>query len=160
MKDTEPMTPPTPQNLGDSRTSNALECALAFMSTYAGTPLVARTLTYDVGDPLSPLLGDPNGRERAEAYLGRPFEYIGPDSGSYGLIAQRLRDGGHGTSVLVVNGWPPHLGVGTHAWNGYNHEGRVGWVDANTGSKGEDPLYPEPYGVWAIFVDSSWRPAQ
>jgi hypothetical protein len=149
-----------PPNYGSSRSSNALECALSFISTYFGVPRVAAPLGYDVNDPLSPLLGEQGARERAEAYLGRPFEYVGPDSGAYALIARRLSDGGHGTAALIVNGWPPHLGVGTHAWNGYNHEGRVGWIDANLGVTGDDPLYPEPYGVWTIMVDKSWRPKQ
>jgi Papain fold toxin 1, glutamine deamidase len=153
------MTAPAPPNYGNSRTSNALECALAFLSTYAGVPRAAGTVGYDANDPLSPLLGEHGARERAEAYLGRPFEYIGPDSSAYAAIANRLRDGGHGTAALIVNGWPPHLGVGTHAWNGYNHKGAIAWIDTNTRSQGDDPLYPEPYGVWAIIVDSSWRPS-
>jgi hypothetical protein len=152
------MSAPAPPNQGSSRTSNALECALAFLSTYFGVPRAAGTIRYDVNDPLSPLMGEYGARERAEAFLGRPFEYVGPDSGAYTIIAKRLQDGGHGTAALIVNGWPPHLGVGTHAWNGCNHEGRVGWVDANTGSQDDQPLYPEPYGVWAIVVDSTWRP--
>jgi hypothetical protein len=152
------MTAPAPPDHGRSRTSNALECALCFLSTYSGVPRAAGTIRYDLNDPLSPLLGEPGARERAEAFLGRPFEYIGPDSGAYAAIAKRLSDGGHGTAALIVNSWPPHLGVGTHAWNGYNHEGRIGWIDATTAGQGDDPLYPEPYGVWAIFVDSSWRP--
>jgi hypothetical protein len=153
------MTSPPDPAPAASRTSNALECALSFISTYVGVPRVARPLSYDVDDPLSPLYGEQGARERAEAYLGRPFEYVGPDGGAYPVIAKRLVDGGHGTSALIVNGWPPHIGVGTHAWNGYNHSGRVGWIDANTSAQGDDPLYPEPYGVWAIFVDASWRPS-
>lgn len=149
-----------PPTYGDSRTSNALECALSFLSTYFGVPRAAGTIRYDVSDPLSPLLGERGARERAEAYLGRPFEYIGPDSGAYAVIAKRLGDGGHGTAALIVNAWPPHLGVGTHAWNAYNHQGRIGWVDANCGTQGDDPLYPEPYGVWAVIVPHSWRPPQ
>jgi hypothetical protein len=152
--------PSPPPNYASSRTSNALECGLAFLSTYFGVPKAAGTIRYDVNDPLSPLFGEHGARERAEAFLGKPFEYVGPDSSAYALITKRLSDGGHGTAVLIVNGWPPHLGTGTHAWNAYNHEGRIGWIDANTGAQADDPLYPEPYGVWAIMVDSSWRPNQ
>lgn len=152
------MTEPPPH--GSSRTSNALECALSFLSTYHGVPKVAGTIRYDLSDPMSPLFGERGARERAEAYLGRPFEYVGPDSSAYAVITKRLSDGGHGAAVLIVNGWPPHLGSGTHAWNGYNHEGRIGWIDPNTAVQGDDPIYPEPYGVWAIMVDSAWGPNQ
>ncbi len=57
-----------------------------------------------------------------------------------------------------MNGWPPHLGSGTHAWNAYNHEGRVGWCDTTIGAAEYDPLYLEPFAVWAIYVDAGWRP--
>lgn len=144
-----------------SRTSNALECALAFLSSWAGSPRVAHSIIYDPNDPLSVLRGDQTGRDRAEAYLGKPFEYVGPDATAYQVIAERLVAAGHGHAALIVNGWPPHLGTGTHAWNAYNHEGRLGWLDANIAAQGDVPLYPEPYAVWAIFVDANtWNPPQ
>lgn len=76
------------------------------------------------------------------------------------MIAKRLSDGGHGTAAVIVNGWPPHLGTGTHTWNAYNYQGEIGWIDVQTNKKGDDPIYPEPYGVWAIFIDKSWSPKQ
>ena len=155
--------PPSPQQaqnqLPSSRTSNALECSLAFLSSWVGQPRVALPLLYDPADALSMLRGEPNARERAEEYVGRQFEYVGPDASAYEVIAQRMLAGGHGTAAVIVNGWPPHLGTGTHAWNAYNHEGKVGWADTTIGEVGYSPLYPEPYAVWAIFVDSSWRPS-
>ncbi len=66
------------QDLPSSRTSNALECSLAFLCTWFGQPRVALSLIYDPTDPLSVLSGEPNARERAEAYVGRPFEYARP----------------------------------------------------------------------------------
>lgn len=141
-----------------SRTSNALDCALAFLSSWAGQARVASALIYDANDPLSALRGQQGGREYAERYLGRPFEYMGPDASAYQNIAARLQHGGHGSAALIVNGWPPHLGTGAHAWNACNYQGRIDWLDANCAQQSDQPLYPEPYAVWAIFVDQSWRP--
>jgi hypothetical protein len=146
------------QDPPSSRTSNALECSLAFLSTWSGQPRVAGSLRFDPTDALSMLRGDPTGRERAEAYVGRPFEYVGPDASAYEVIAQRLSAGGPGSAAVIVNGWPPHLGSGTHAWNAYNHQGNIGWCDTTIGVAEGAPLYLEPFAVWAIFVDANWRP--
>ena len=153
-----PAAPPG-QELPSSRTSNALDCALSFLARWAGAARAASPVSYDPDDPLSVLRGDIYGRERAEAFLGKPFEYIGPDASAYHTIAERLRAGGHGAAALIVNGWPPHLGTGAHAWNACNYEGRLDWLDPNIAAQDDKPLYPEPYAVWAIFVDATtWNP--
>ncbi|MBO2445842.1 hypothetical protein J4573_01950 [Actinomadura barringtoniae] len=140
-----------------SRTSNALECALSFITTWNGNPKVAATLRYDPQDALSILRGDTRARERAERELGANFRYIGPDGSALRAIADRLLHLGHGHAAVIVNGWPPHEGTGTHAWNACNHEGTITWIDPNTGDRGAEPLYPEPYGVWAIITDTTGR---
>lgn len=147
-----------PHGLSDSRTSNALDCALSMLSTYAGKPRAAGTISFDPHDPLGALRGEVGGRERAEAFVGRPFEYIGPDASAYAVIAERVQAAGHGAAAIIVNSWPPHLGTGTHAWNVLNHQGRLTWIDPNLGKRGDQPLYPEAYGVWAIVVDVNWNP--
>ena len=142
-----------------SHTSNALEVSLACLSTWFGRPKAAGSIIIDPDDPLSALRGEQGGRDRAETWVGRRFEYLGPDSAAYELIVERLRLGGHGTAALIVNGWPPHLGTGTHAWNAFNDQGRIRWFDPEFRA-GDDPFYPEPYGVWALFVDKDWRPPE
>lgn len=94
-----------------SRTSNELECALAYLSTWYGQPRVAGSLIIDPAGPMSVLRGEVTGRDRAEAWIGGRFEYLGPDSAAYELVADRLIVGGHGTAAVIVNGWPPHLGT-------------------------------------------------
>jgi Papain fold toxin 1, glutamine deamidase len=143
----------------ESRNSNALACGLAFISIFNGAPRVAEGLPFVPNDMLTILNGESGGRERAEAFLGRPFEYLGPDASAYTVVADRLRAFGHGSSALVVNGWPASVGSGTHAWNAYNYQGRLGWVDTSVGRDEDRPLYPEPAAVWAIIVEPTWRPA-
>jgi hypothetical protein len=142
-----------------SHTSNSLECALAFLSTWFGNPKAARALVIDPDDPLSQLRGERNGRNRAEAWVGGTFEYLGPDWMAYDVIADRLTAGGHGTAALIVNGWPPHLGTGTHAWNASNYNSQIHWVDAQRAVNDQRPLYADPHGVWALFVHKHWRPS-
>jgi hypothetical protein len=153
-----PAPPPEQSQRPSSRTSNALECSLCFLSSWAGQPRVAGSLSFDPTDALSVLRGEQDSRQRAEAFVGKPFEYVGPDASAYDVIARRLSTDGPGAAALIINGWPPHLGSGTHAWNAYNHQGTIGWTDVTIGRTQDDPLYPEPFAVWAIFVDANWRP--
>ncbi|WP_329521792.1 toxin glutamine deamidase domain-containing protein [Spirillospora sp. NBC_01491] len=143
--------------LEQSRTSNALECALSFIQTWNGNPQAAGTIAYHPQDPLGMLCGEVGGRDRAEQVLGAAFRYIGPDASALDAIGERLRVLGHGHCALIVNGWRPEEGTGTHAWNACNHEGRITWMDANRGERSTTPLYPQVYGVWAIIVDSDGR---
>ncbi|MQY06414.1 toxin glutamine deamidase domain-containing protein [Actinomadura macrotermitis] len=145
-----------PQTEG-SRTGNALDCALSFLETWYGTPRVASPVSYDPQDPLSLLQGEAGGRERAEQRLGVPFRYLGPDAAALQVLADRLLSLGHGHAALIVNGWHPAEGTGTHAWSVCNHEGRLVWMDANTGERSQTPLYPNVHGVWVIVTGTDGR---
>ncbi|MBW8484253.1 toxin glutamine deamidase domain-containing protein [Actinomadura parmotrematis] len=140
-----------------SRTSNALECALSFLDIWYGRPRAAATIAYDPQDPLSLLRGEVGGRDRAERTLGAPFRYLGPDGSALRVLGDRLHDLGHGHAALIVNGWHPDEGTGTHAWNACNQEGRVLWVDAATGERGPDVLHPNVHGVWVIVTGPDGR---
>ncbi|MDL4817860.1 toxin glutamine deamidase domain-containing protein [Actinomadura opuntiae] len=146
-----------PAQLEGSRTSNALECALAFLKTWYGEPTAAGSVRYDPADALSILRGEPHARERAESTLGAAFRYIGPDAAALDAIRDRLLQLGHGHTALIVNGWHPSEGTGTHAWNACNHEGRIAWMDTCRGERGPEPLYPDVHGVWAIITDAAGR---
>jgi hypothetical protein len=141
-----------------SGTSSALEFAVSFLSTWFGVPRAPGSVTVDPDDPLSLLGGETNGRDRVEAWIGQPFSYLGPDSDAYQEIAEQLTTGGHGMAAIIVNGWPPDSGTGTHAWNACNYHGRVQWIDAQQAAIRDTPIYPEPHGVWALIVTTKWMP--
>lgn len=133
------------------RSTNALDCSLAVISTWHGEPVVAarRYPEYDVlGRPL--MTGETGGVARAEAWLGHRFEYVGHGRRAYVAIAQRLIFGGHGASAVLITRWPAG---GSHAWNAVNSNGEVLWIDAQRGHMAVEPPYEEVTGVFSVVID-------
>ncbi|MEU9886519.1 toxin glutamine deamidase domain-containing protein [Sphaerisporangium sp. NPDC051011] len=137
------------------RATNALDCALAVISTWHGEPMVAapRLPEYDrLGRPS--LTGEAGGVARAERWLGHRFEYVGQGRRAYTAIAQRLRTGGHGASAVLVTRWPSG---GAHAWNAVNSAGAVVWVDAQRGHTSVDAPRGPVTGVFCVVTDRRGR---
>ncbi|MEW9533031.1 toxin glutamine deamidase domain-containing protein [Microbispora sp. NPDC049125] len=133
------------------RSNNAVDCALAVMSTWHGEPVAAarRQPEYDLaGRPL--LTGETGGVARAEEWLGHRFEYVGHGRRAYVAIAQRLIFGGHGAATVLITRWP---GGGSHAWNAVNCRGEVLWIDAQRGHMAVEPPYEDVTGVFAVVID-------
>jgi hypothetical protein len=137
------------------RATNALDCALAVLSTWHGEPAVAapRQPEYDAaGRPV--LTGERAGVARAELWLGYRFEYVGHGRRAYTPIAQRLLAGGHGASAVLVTRWP---GGGSHAWNAVNSCGEVIWIDAQRGHMAVEPPYDTVTGIFCVAIDREGR---
>ncbi|WP_344054092.1 toxin glutamine deamidase domain-containing protein [Planotetraspora silvatica] len=133
------------------RSTNAVDCALAVMSTWHGEPVVAarRQPEFDAGG--KPLLtGETGGVARAEQWLGHRFEYVGHGRRAYVAIAQRLVFGGHGASAMLITRWP---GGGSHAWNAVNCRDEVLWIDAQRGHMAVEPPYEVVTGVFCVVID-------
>ncbi|GAA4595478.1 hypothetical protein GCM10023194_65050 [Planotetraspora phitsanulokensis] len=133
------------------RSTNAVDCALAVMSTWHGEPVVAarRHPEFDAGG--KPLLtGETGGVARAEQWLGHRFEYVGHGRRAYVAIAQRLVFGGHGASAVLITRWP---GGGSHAWNAVNCRDEVLWIDAQRGHMAVEPPYEAVTGVFCVVID-------
>ena len=143
--------------LEPGRGSNCLDCTLSAISTWHGEPRVSapRNEEYDPnGEPVR--TGERDGPSRAERWLGHDFEMIGADANAFDQIEQRMLDAGHGASAVIVNGWAPG---GAHAWNAFNHQGKVYWVDTQLGDVSERPLYPQAVDVRAIMMDGEGNKA-
>ncbi|MEU0518729.1 toxin glutamine deamidase domain-containing protein [Streptosporangium sp. NPDC006007] len=137
------------------RATNALDCALAVLSTWYGTPTVAapRRPEYDrIGRPL--LTGEAGGVARAERWLGQRFQYVGQGRQAYVPIGQALLAGGHGAAAIIANRWPAG---GSHVWNAVNSGGEVIWIDAQRGHMAVDPPYDAVTGVFCVVIDREGR---
>lgn len=137
------------------RATNALDCALAVLSTWYGTPTVAapRRPEYDrIGRPL--LTGEAGGGARAERWLGQRFQYVGQGRQAYVPIGQALLAGGHGAAAIIANRWPAG---GSHVWNAVNSGGEVIWIDAQRGHMAVDPPYDAVTGVFCVVIDREGR---
>ncbi|MFC0549995.1 toxin glutamine deamidase domain-containing protein [Planotetraspora thailandica] len=133
------------------RSTNAVDCALAVVSTWHGEPVVAarRLPEFDAGG--KPLLtGETGGVARAEQWLGHRFEYVGHGRRAYVAIAQRLVFGGHGAAAMLITRWP---GGGSHAWNAVNCRDEVLWIDAQRGHMAVEPPYEVVTGVFCVVID-------
>ncbi|GLW05000.1 hypothetical protein Misp01_01300 [Microtetraspora sp. NBRC 13810] len=137
------------------RATNAMDCALAVVSTWHGEPAVAapRQPEYDrAGRPV--LSGEEKGVARAEHWLGHSFGYVGQGRRAYAQVAQRLLAGGHGSAAVLVTRWP---GGGAHAWNAVNSCGEVIWIDAQRGHMAVEPQYEAVTGVFCVVIDREGR---
>jgi hypothetical protein len=137
------------------RATNAIDCALAVMSTWHGEPVVAapRRAEYDaVGRPS--LLGETGGVARAEQWLGHRFELVGLGRRAFVPVAQRLLNGGHGAAAILITRWPSG---GSHAWNAVNAAGEILWIDAQRGHMSVEPPYEVVTGVFCVIVDRQGR---
>ncbi|WP_308164262.1 toxin glutamine deamidase domain-containing protein [Nonomuraea sediminis] len=138
------------------RASNAVDCALAVLSTWHGEPAAAaaRTPEYDrLGRPL--LSGETGGTARIERWAGHPIQCAGQGRHAYPLLARRLIEAGHGAAAVIVVRWPSG---GAHAWNAVNHHGEVVWIDALRGHMAVEPPYTNVTGVFSVILDREGQP--
>jgi hypothetical protein len=136
------------------RGNNCLDCSLSFISTYHGHPEVAAARFPDRRPDDTPdhLSGEVGGMDRAEQWLRHPYEHLGSANEGCQAIADKLRDGGHGSTAAIVNTW--QYG-GSHAWNAVNHNGEIFWVDSQIGKVETRPVHPPSRmdQIWAIVID-------
>ncbi|MEV7121042.1 toxin glutamine deamidase domain-containing protein [Kitasatospora griseola] len=142
---------------GPGRTNNCVDVALATVDTYSGhpTPAAARTPDHD-GDGNPSPLGERGGRDRIENALGARFSDFGDGPDAYRQLEDALRKNGHGSQAVIIT---TDRDGRSHAWNAVNHQGRITYVDAQTGRRSDQPLHDGSNGVFAVPLDPNRRPA-
>ncbi|PZG52129.1 hypothetical protein C1I98_07370 [Spongiactinospora gelatinilytica] len=137
------------------RTTNAVDCALATLSTWHGEPEVAAPRRPEYGPAGRPVLtGETRGVVRAESWLGHRFEYVGQGRRAYAAIGRSLLTGGHGAAAMLITRW---TSGGAHAWNAVNSRGEVIWIDAQRGHMAVEPPYADVTGVFCVVIDREGR---
>ncbi|WP_407917192.1 toxin glutamine deamidase domain-containing protein [Kitasatospora sp. NE20-6] len=132
------------------RDNNCLDVALSSADTYSGNPTAAAPRTDDgTGD------GEHGGRDRAERQLGAPFRDLGNGDQAFHRLEDQLRQSGHGSQAVIVT---QDAHGRAHAWNVVNHNGKITYLDNQTGARSDKPLHNGDHGVWAIPLDSDRRP--
>ncbi|MGX4734966.1 toxin glutamine deamidase domain-containing protein [Kitasatospora griseola] len=142
---------------GPGRTNNCVDVALATVDTYSGhpTPAAARTPDHD-GDGNPSPLGERGGRDRIENALGARFSDFGDGPDAYRRLEDVLRKNGHGAQAVIIT---TDRDGRSHAWNAVNHQGRITYIDAQTGRRSDQPLHDGSSGVFAVPLDPNRRPA-
>ncbi|MFF2629575.1 toxin glutamine deamidase domain-containing protein, partial [Kitasatospora griseola] len=141
---------------GPGRTNNCVDVALATVDTYSGhpTPAAARTPDHD-GDGNPSPLGERGGRDRIENALGARFSDFGDGPDAYRRLEDALRKNGHGAQAVIIT---TDRDGRSHAWNAVNHQGRITYLDAQTGRRSDQPLHDGSNGVFAVPLDPNRRP--
>ncbi|MFJ1705053.1 toxin glutamine deamidase domain-containing protein [Kitasatospora sp. NPDC088346] len=132
------------------RDNNCLDVALSSADTYSGNPTAAAPRSDDgSGD------GERGGRDRAERQLGAPFRDLGNGDQAYHRLEDQLRRAGHGSQAVIIT---QDAHGRAHAWNVVNHNGKITYLDNQTGARGDRPLHDGGHGVWAVPLGPDRRP--
>ncbi|MDI3420749.1 toxin glutamine deamidase domain-containing protein [Streptomyces luteolus] len=138
------------------RNNNCVDTALSTVDTYAGNPTAAGARTPDLdadGNPSD--RGERGGRDRIENTLGARFNDMGNGRDAYNRLENTLRNSGHGSQAVIIT---QDANGRAHAWNAVNHNGKITYIDAQTGQRSPHPLHSGKNGVFAIPLDSDRRP--
>ncbi|MGC9542590.1 toxin glutamine deamidase domain-containing protein [Streptomyces sp. UG1] len=138
------------------RNNNCVDVALSTVDTYAGNPTAAASRTPDLdadGNPSD--RGEKGGRDRIEHTLGARFSDLGNGRDAFNRLENTLRDSGHGSQAVIIT---QDANGRAHAWNAVNHNGKITYIDAQTGQQSSKPLHSGDNGVFAIPLDSNRQP--
>ncbi|QOV35153.1 hypothetical protein IM697_34540 [Streptomyces ferrugineus] len=138
------------------RNNNCVDVALSTVDTYAGNPTAAASRTPDLdadGNPSD--RGEKGGRDRIENTLGARFSDMGNGRDAFDRLENTLRDSGHGSQAVIIT---QDANGRAHAWNAVNHNGKITYIDAQTGQQSSKPLHSGDNGVFAIPLDSNRQP--
>ncbi|MPY60292.1 toxin glutamine deamidase domain-containing protein, partial [Streptomyces spongiae] len=138
------------------RNNNCADVALSTVDTYAGNPTAAAARTPDPNADGTPSdRGEKSGRDRIENTLGARFTDLGNGRDAFNRLENTLRNSGHGAQAVIIT---QDANGRAHAWNAVNHNGRVTYIDAQTGRTSPNPLHNGSNGVFAIPLDSNRQP--
>ncbi|MGW6734155.1 toxin glutamine deamidase domain-containing protein [Streptomyces sp. NPDC055013] len=133
-----------------------MDTALSTVDTYAGNPTAAgaRTPDHDAdGNPSD--RGEEGGRDRIENTLGARFSDMGNGRDAFNRLENTLRNSGHGSQAVIIT---QDVNGRAHAWNAVNHNGKITYIDAQTGQQSSKPLHSGDNGVFAIPLDRNREP--
>ncbi|MGW4652388.1 toxin glutamine deamidase domain-containing protein [Kitasatospora sp. NPDC004289] len=142
------------------RSTNCVDTTLAVVDTYSGHPAAAGARTPEA-DGQQSALGEAGGRQRIETALGAEFSDLGNGREAFERLEQRLTAQGHGSQAVIITVDDDQR---AHSWNAVNQNGRIVYVDGQTGQHGPDlhrrpgDGYAGPQGVFAILLDPARAP--
>ncbi|WP_306323314.1 toxin glutamine deamidase domain-containing protein [Streptomyces sp. CC224E] len=149
------------------RSNNCLDNARAGLSTWFGNPQVSAPRSPDLNPDGTPDRHSPerDSYNNLDAWAGRPQIWAGSDHPNpYARIAHHLQDAGPGSAAVVGVQWP---GGGGHAFNVYNDNGRITWVDHQTGEISPNPIHTGatdvryvPFDPGGQLMDAPWEKQQ
>ncbi|WP_425472338.1 toxin glutamine deamidase domain-containing protein [Streptomyces cyaneus] len=77
---------------------------------------------------------------------------MGNGRDAFNRLENTLRNSGHGSQAVIITQDANGL---AHAWNAVNHNGKITYIDAQTGQQSSKPLHSGNNGVFAIPLDGN-----
>ena len=147
-------------NTVPGRSNNCADCSRSFLETWYGNPQVSapRTVDLDENGKHNPFTPEDNANANQIRWTGAAHTYAGPggDPNTANNIASTLQQAGPGSAAIVQVDWP---GGGGHAFNVVNHNGKIVWIDTQSGQVSEQPLHiDQAKHVWHIPLDADRNP--
>ncbi|MGI5378646.1 toxin glutamine deamidase domain-containing protein [Streptomyces sp. CA-251387] len=147
-------------NTVPGRSNNCADCSRSFLETWYGNPQVSapRTIDLDENGKHNPFTPEDNANDNQIRWTGASHTYAGPggDPNTANNIASTLQQAGPGSAAIVQVDWP---GGGGHAFNVVNHNGKIVWIDTQSGEVSDKPLHIDKAAhVWHIPLDADRNP--
>lgn len=147
-------------NTVPGRSNNCADCSRSFLETWYGNPQVSapRTIDLDENGKHNPFTPEDNANDNQIRWTGAAHTYAGPggDPNTANTIASTLQQAGPGSAAIVQVDWP---GGGGHAFNVVNHNGKIVWIDTQSGEVSDKPLHIDKAAhVWHIPLDADRNP--
>ncbi|WP_158708231.1 toxin glutamine deamidase domain-containing protein [Streptomyces sp. NRRL S-455] len=147
-------------NTVPGRSNNCADCSRSFLETWYGNPQVSapRTVDLDENGKHNPFTPENNANDNQIRWTGAAHTYAGPggDPSTANSIASTLQQAGPGSAAIVQVDWP---GGGGHAFNVVNHNGKIVWIDTQSGEVSDQPLHiDKATHVWHIPLDADRNP--
>ncbi|MFI5955611.1 toxin glutamine deamidase domain-containing protein [Cryptosporangium sp. NPDC051539] len=157
----------------NSRAQNCVDATLALFDAFVrGRPRVAVPRIVDAhrsGTTRLPLRGETTGRHRLESGLDGSLQILFRQAAdvqtpaeayavhtAFDLVADQLRQAGHGALAVLVTGWQDG---DARTWAAVNHRGGTRWVDPQLGTVSDTPVPAEWIRTLEVLmVDGSARP--
>ncbi|MFE3769246.1 toxin glutamine deamidase domain-containing protein [Streptomyces sp. NPDC059122] len=140
------------------RSNNCADCSRSFLETWYGNPQVSAPRTPDVNPDGTPDRWSPENKanENIIDWAGASHSYAGTSPDGHHAIAQDLLNAGPGSSAIVQVNWADG---GGHAFNAVNHDGKVVWVDTQSGEVSHQPINTDgATDVFYIPLDADRNP--
>ncbi|WP_067035194.1 toxin glutamine deamidase domain-containing protein [Streptomyces dysideae] len=147
-------------NTVPGRSNNCADCSRSFLETWYGNPQVSAPRTLDTDENGKPNLWSPenNANENQIRWTGAAHTYAGPgnDPNTAQNIASVLQNAGPGSAAIVQVNWN---GGGGHAFNVVNHNGKIVWIDTQSGQVSTEPIHLDnAKDVFHIPLDADRNP--
>ncbi|WP_258018299.1 toxin glutamine deamidase domain-containing protein [Streptomyces noursei] len=140
------------------RSNNCADCSRSFLETWYGNPQVSAPRTPDQTPDGTPDHWSPESKanENIIDWAGAPHSYAGTSPDGHHAIAQELLKAGPGSAAIVQVNWADG---GGHAFNAVNHNGKIVWVDTQSGEVSHHPINTEgATDVFHIPLDADRTP--